>query len=61
MKPAEFKQANPKDQQITVVSTLEGHLSNLEDKIITPEQFAQKVQPLIEQLKYLATTQPNYW
>jgi hypothetical protein len=53
MKPKHWKQANPFDQLVVIFSSLEGHLSNFEDNIISAQQFIKIVKVSLKQIKIL--------
>lgn len=64
MKNPLWKQDNAVDQLTTIRGALEGTIYNLEQGIYTPKVFAEKVQPLLQQMAelepYLSGQQPWY-
>jgi len=53
MKRPDWKQENPKDQSVVILMSMEGHVQNCTDGIITPQQLERHLAPLFKQLKQL--------
>ena len=53
MKPERWKQATPADQLQVILGSLEGHLSNWEDGIISAEKFQSRAREHLLDLQIL--------
>jgi hypothetical protein len=60
-KPEHFKQAGPRDQIMTIISAIEGHISNVAEGITDPKDLDRKVRPRLVDLYLLQRWMPLTW
>lgn len=56
-----WKQLNPRDQSIVILSNIEGTILNCVDGCFDLDQLENKVQPMIDELRRLHRWLPERW